>query len=64
MGLGKGIGVGGRRRIDEDGAVDGGAVPLAVSVPPKSAFFDGEDDLLPKPTTRLDWALSDVFRTI
>ena len=50
--------------VDDDGAVHGGAVEVAVRVPPQRAFFPGEDDPVGEAGAGLDGALRDVLRPV
>jgi len=57
-----GVGVGGAALgVDDDGAVHGGAVEVAVRVPPQRALLLGEDDLICEVGAGLDGALRDVL---
>ena len=47
-------------RVDDDRAVDGGAGPVAVGVPPDGSFFVGKVDLVGEFSSRFDRALSYV----
>jgi len=51
-------------RVDDDGAVHGGAVEVAVRVPPQRALLLGEDDAVGQVGAGLDWALRDVLRPV
>ena len=50
--------------VDDDGAVHGGAVEVAVRVPPQRALLLGEDDLVCEVGAGLDGALRDVLRPV
>ena len=50
--------------VNDDGAVHGGAVEVAVRVPPQRAFLLGEDDPVRELVAGLDRALSDVRRPV
>lgn len=50
--------------VDDDGAVDGGAVEVAVRVPPQRALFLGQDDPVREVGAGLDGALRYVLRPI
>lgn len=64
MRLGKRVVLGSLLGMDDDNAMDGGSVPQTMSMPPKGAFFFGEDDLLPKLGSWLNWALCYVLWSI
>ena len=50
--------------VDDDGAVHGGAVEVAVGVPPQRAFLLGEDDPVGELAAGLDGALRYVRRAV
>lgn len=52
------------RGIYDDGTMDSGSIPLAVSMPPKGAFLCREDDLLGKLGSWLNRALRDIIRSV
>jgi len=49
---------------DDDGAVHGVPVEIAVRVPPQRAFFPGEDDLVGEVVAGMDGALRDELRPV
>ncbi|TVU28536.1 hypothetical protein EJB05_20057 [Eragrostis curvula] len=56
--------VGAALGVDDDGAVHGDAVEIAVRVPPERALLLGEDDTIGEVGAGLDGTLRDVLRPI
>ena len=50
--------------IDKDRSMDSGSFPGTMGMPPYGTFLNRKNHLLPEFPSRLDGALSDVFRAI